>query len=252
MGEVAPAVRVAVVTAVMPTGADHLHEAYESLLDQTPVQWRWLIQVDGDDTACVPLRILSDCRVSAAANGRHCGAGITRNNALSRCEQTLVQTLDADDRLLPGALAVLAGALQDHPSAAFAFGRAQISIEDGTHFDSGDYEPYAPGLIPAGVIPDDWRRRGGPPLHPAGPMWRADILRAYGGWAALAIGEDTSVMVAATVHHPCVNVDCDTLWYRWHHSGGQLSRSATAREMAGVKMASISQRIDALRRVGAV
>lgn len=238
---------VAVITAAYKPHPDYLMDAYRSLLEQKEVSWRWLIQVD-DEHAELPDSLLEDPRVEVAVNGRQMGAALTRVAALTRLDgERYVQNLDADDQLFPGALQALAGALDAEPQAAFAFGYEVTVHEDGSERPYSG--PLQPGLIPAGVFVTRWRENHHPPAHPAGVMWRAEPLIAYGAWSALWNGQDTAVLVAASVHHPCVFVDQLTFWYRWHGEG-QLSRGPQAQANAATKVAFIEMRASVLEAGG--
>lgn len=234
---------IAIITAAFDT--THIQETYESLCLQD-IPWRWLIQLDGD--AELPSSISSDPRVSAESNGRQMGAAISRVNALVRLNgEKFVANLDADDKLLPGALAVMQQALESEPQAAFAFGLDVTVHEDGSQYPYGG--PLKPGLIPKGKVIEEWRVKHHPPMHPAGIMWRSDALIAYGAWSALWSGQDTAVVMASSVHHPCVFVDHKTLWYRWHEAG-QLSRSLHAKQLAQTKIDFIKMRVGILEKAG--
>ena len=239
---------IAIITAAHDPNPEYLHDAYASLLDQQGADWRWLLQIDGASPD-LPSFLSDDQRISVACNGRQMGAAITRINALARVEnERYIQNLDADDRLLPEALGTLQAALKDAPETAFAFGYELTAHPDGRELPYSG--PLHPGLIPAGEFVSRWREQHHPPAHPAGVMWRLDPLLAYGGWSALWSGQDTAVLVAASVHHPCVFVDQLTFWYRWHGEK-QLSRSPEAAALAETKVKFIEMRARVLEAGGA-
>jgi len=225
---------VSVVTAVHAPHARFLPDAWASLREQDHTRWEWLVQIDGPHTAvtaalegCGAAR---DPRVHVAVNGTAEGPAVTRNVALGRSRAPLVQNVDADDTLEPGALTVLTAALADRPHAGFAVGRARDLLPTGELRDH--VLPLDPGPLPRGSLADRWLTDPGSyrlPVHPAGVLWRRSLLLALGGWSALRGMEDTGLLMAASAAAPGVLVDADTLRYRKHP--GQ--DSAQASEFAG-------------------
>jgi glycosyltransferase involved in cell wall biosynthesis len=207
-----PSPEIAVVTPVHDAGLRFLPDAYESLREQD-VGWDWFVQLDGDFD--VPEGLRADPRVHVDSNGRRLGTATTRNRALIRSGGGLVFALDADDRLLPGALSTLAAQLEER-EAAFAFGRSLSWFEDGRR---ELFRPVGldPGLLAPGTLEALWRERSGVPLHGASVLWRREHLLAHGGWAALAhSSEDFAVVLAAQLHAAAVYVDADVVLYRRH------------------------------------
>ncbi|WP_368857050.1 glycosyltransferase family 2 protein [Nocardia cyriacigeorgica] len=226
--------RVEVVTAVHADYSRFLSAAWASLLSQTHTDWRWLVQIDGPAraarTALVECGAAEDPRVRVATNGTREGPAVTRNVALGRARAALIQNLDADDELEPEALAVLATALDEHPAAGFAVGPARDLLGSG---DLVDFPvPYAPGPIPRGALVQHWvtdTETYRLPVHPAGIMWRRELLIAAGGWQALSNMEDTGLLMTASALAPGVVVGQVTLHYRRH----RLQRSTQRRIFEG-------------------
>ncbi|MQY23229.1 glycosyltransferase [Nocardia macrotermitis] len=215
--------RVEVVTAVHDAYAHFLSAAWQSLQAQTFDDWCWLVQIDGPATAVIPELIAcgasEDPRVRVAVNGTREGPATTRNIALGRSRAPLIQNLDADDELEPDALQNLAHALDTHPQAGFAVGPARDLLYSGELVDFP--LPFRPGLQARGRLiaavarePDRYRL----PVHPAGIMWRRDLLLTVGGWAGLRGMEDTALLMAAAALAPCVTLDTVTLRYRRHRA----------------------------------
>jgi glycosyltransferase involved in cell wall biosynthesis len=83
-------------------------DAYESLCAQEMPDgwtWEWLVQEDGRSGE-VAAALPDDSRV-LSGTGKPGGPGTARNMAMARSSGDLLRVLDADDRLTPGALAVL-------------------------------------------------------------------------------------------------------------------------------------------------
>ena len=216
---------VSVLTPVRRPVVRFLHELHESLDAQPDVTWEWIIQVDGGQSLVRRLShaIRSDPRVSVEANGRWFGQAVTRNLALARAKHALLQTVDADDLLLPGALAAGAAALAAEPDLALVFGRTWRLLPDGRKRPAKNL--YEPGRIDPGVLIRDWERRGGScSIVVASAMWRTAYVRAHGGWPATVAGLDVLLLLAINDLHPARCLDCDTYLYRDHPE--QVHRSA--------------------------
>lgn len=177
---------------------EHLRVCADSVCrQQLPHGWRleWIVQEDGDSPSLTPELIdvpVADYR----ALGAHLGVAITRNLALSRCRGEFVQVLDADDVLMPDALARMVHAFDD-PTIHWAVGQADDLMPDGSRIAFPAALPY--GRVAAGAV-NRWSRdhEGAWPIHPAGLMVRTTTLRAIGGWYALPHGEDIAMLTALT------------------------------------------------------
>jgi glycosyltransferase involved in cell wall biosynthesis len=122
-------------------------------------------------------------RVAASFDGIECvrqanrGLARARNAGLARAVGRYVIFLDADDRLLPGAVECGAHALDTHPACAMAFGRAVTMGPDGRHWPTShlpriDGDHHA-ALLRRNVI---WM--------PAAAIFRRDALIELGGFVA--------------------------------------------------------------------
>src|ERR1039458_5787847 len=113
---------ISVITPTHKPEAPYLEEAYEGLCAQD-VNWEWVLQFDGERWD-MPSYLLGDDRVRLECNGKHLGVAMTRNRACVRARGELVQVLDSDDVLLPGATRVLMEAVL-RTGVAYAAGRVQ-------------------------------------------------------------------------------------------------------------------------------
>lgn len=245
--------RVEVLTAVHAAYERYLPDAWRSLAAQTHTDWRWLVQVDGEldgiPTALSRCGALADPRVSLSANGTREGAAVTRNVALGRSAAPLIQNLDADDELEPTALSTLLTALRDHPDAGFAVGPARDLHASGALREFPIALPDGP--IPRGALVDAWITepdRYRVPVHPAGVMWRRDLLLTVGGWSAAHGMEDTALLMAASALAPGVVVRGPTLRYRRHRA--QTSTKVSGFEGGGGEQISLVRSRAALLRAG--
>ncbi|WP_218017650.1 glycosyltransferase family 2 protein [Nocardia caishijiensis] len=243
-------VEIAVLTAVHAGYARYLPDAWRSLCAQTHADWTWYVQVDGGRSPELVSNLIGcgaagDPRVSLAFNGTREGSAVTRNVALGRITVPLVQNLDADDELEPTALATLGAALAAEPTAGFAVGPARDLL------GSGELRSFPlnfrPGLLERGALLDAWVTNAQTyrlPVHPAGVLWRRDLLLAAGGWAALRGMEDTALLMSASAMAAGVVVDAPTLRYRKHHL--QQSSKHSIFEGGGEQISLIRARAAAL------
>ena len=196
--------------------AHYLGEAIESVLGQTyrPVE---LIVVDDGATDCT-------AEVAAAYPEVRClhqtnqGLAAARNAGLRAARGEYVTFLDADDRLLPGALQVSAAALDLNPDAAFAVGRHLRIAADGTslpvrHRPRVDRDHYV------SLVRRCWI------AMPATVTYRRAILEAAGAFdTRLRCAEDYDLYLRLARRHPIVDHYAEVAEYRQH--AGTLSRNA--------------------------
>jgi glycosyltransferase involved in cell wall biosynthesis len=208
---------VSVLTPVERPVGGYLAELHASLAAQERVDWEWLIQLDGGRSLLrrVPQAIRDDPRVALEANGRWFGQSTTRNLALLRARHPFLQTVDADDVLLPGALAVGAAALEREPGLGLAFGRTVDVDVDGRRTPGKNL--YPPGRLEPGVLMRDWERRDGScSIIVASAMWRRLCIDAEGGWPASVAAPDVLLLLAVNSRYPARCLDHDTYMYRSH------------------------------------
>jgi glycosyltransferase involved in cell wall biosynthesis len=209
------------VTVVVPTldRLEYLREAVDSVWAQEGVAYElivvdagstdgtagWLGSIEGPG---VPTR----CVAGDPAAPRT--ASIARNAGLERAEGEYVWFLDDDDRLLPGALAVLAAALDGHPEASMAAGAS-------TRFGEG---------VAGGRIPHPLRRMVrdvradmllGWGVIPSQTLCRTSSIRAAGGWREdVDRGQDLELWPRLALTGPVVLEPQTVVEYRLH--AGQI------------------------------
>jgi cellulose synthase/poly-beta-1,6-N-acetylglucosamine synthase-like glycosyltransferase len=168
------------VTVVIPTCNRRamLEEAIESVLAQDAVDALILVVDDGSTDGTVEWlsTVESDGLRWFPSPGRE--RTVARNAGLAVVTSPYVLFLDDDDRLAPQALARLSRALARHPRAIAAA---------GTYATFGQFGPEeVPRRQPIGRLPIArrmWREvLSGWYLLPGLALWRADELRALGGW----------------------------------------------------------------------
>jgi glycosyltransferase involved in cell wall biosynthesis len=219
---------ISVITAAYAPTADYLAETAAGISDlELPPGWglEWIVQEDGDSPRLAAFFADLDF-ARYEANGRQYGTALTRNLALARASGVLLQALDQDDVLLPGALTTLVPRFAEH-RIHWAIGQADDLMPDGTR------RPY-PSPIPFGVMKagqvNAWaaEQGGNWPIHCAALMMRTASVRALGGWTALP-GDDELATFAALSEITDGYYDEALTWLYRHHPK-QLHRTAEAQE----------------------
>ena len=240
--------RISIITAAYAPLAQYFPETINSVLSQElPHRWEleWLVQEDGTDSQLADV-VTGLSRVSYSANQAQAGIATTRNLALTRATGDLVQVLDHDDILLPGALARLIPRFED-PLVHWVVGQADDLMPDGTR---RPYESALPfGVIEAGAV-NTWaiEHYGNWPIHCAGLVLRTHLVRAFGGWGAVPVDDDVMMFSALSECAAGYNDPSLTWLYRIHDQ--QTSRSGTWRERSADGRRIALQRVQAIRAAG--
>ncbi len=129
------------VSVIIPcyNQAAYLGEALDSVASQDYPETEIVVINDGstDDTAAVALAY-SGVIVITQENQ---GLSAARNRGIAESTGELLVFLDADDRLLPGALQAGVACLEQHPECAFAYGQYQFIDVDGALLRRIEREP---------------------------------------------------------------------------------------------------------------
>ena len=173
-----------VVTVVIPcfNQAHFLAEAIESVRAQTYQAVELIVVDDGsdDNTTAVAARY-PEVRTVRQTNK---GLAEARNAGLREASGRFLVFLDADDLLLPDAIADGAGALRQHPDAAFVYGHTKFAMDDGT-LPPPPHRPRITGDHYAGLL------AGCPIMPPAAVMYRRAIFDDLAPFdPSLPAGED--------------------------------------------------------------
>jgi glycosyltransferase involved in cell wall biosynthesis len=135
-----PFLDMALVSLIIPcyNQAHYLSEAIESVLAQSYLYFEIIVVDDGslDDTAEVAARYPGVCCIRQDNQG----LAAARNRGLRESRGEYLVFLDADDRLLPGALEAGLHRLIAHPEYAFVSGHYRYIKEDGSFLNEHPQE----------------------------------------------------------------------------------------------------------------
>lgn len=234
---------VSILTAAVAP-APYLEDTWASLQRQilpTGWDWEWIIQEDGRLPGLADR--FSDPRVRYEANGGQLGVAMTRNLGLARARGSLLQALDHDDVLLPGALATLVKVFTEH-GVGWAVSQADDLLPDGSR------KSFPPGL-PFGLIQAGWLNRqatangGNWSVHCAGLMMRTQLVRALGGWAASPVDDDIVLLAGLAEISDGWHEETVTWLYRQHehqaHRSNQWRQWSEAGRRIGLQRALAAQ-----------
>jgi glycosyltransferase involved in cell wall biosynthesis len=141
----------------------------------------------GSNRATVEVIVVDDgstdgTRDVALAAGAQCisqpnrGVAAARNAGLAAARGALVVFLDADDRLLAGAIDTGVAALDAAPAAAFVWGRVVALDESGALGPAPNHAPLSGDCLTVFL-------RDNPIWTPAAAMFRTNAVRAVGAFA---------------------------------------------------------------------
>jgi glycosyltransferase involved in cell wall biosynthesis len=190
------------VVACFNYGA-YLPEAVDSLLRQEGGAPQVVVVDDGSTDPGTHAALDALPEAVEVVRQENAGVVAARNAGLARARTPYVLFLDADDRLAPGALAVMRQALEDHPDAGFAYGHHRYFGAWNTVVRFPPYDPLR--LLDRHLIG-------------LTALARREVLDHTGGFdAAFEAFEDWELWVNALAHgHRGVRVDAVTLEYRRH------------------------------------
>jgi glycosyltransferase involved in cell wall biosynthesis len=213
------------VTVVIPcyNQAHFLGEAIESVLSQSYRRFEVVVVDDGstDETSEVASRY-EGVRLIRQENRGLPGA---RNTGIRHSGGEFLVFLDADDRLLPGALEAGLGCFEAHPECALVAGYCNIIRADGSFLNElkhepSDEDPYVAMLEKCHIAP------------PASAMYRRSVFEAVGDFdVTLSASEDYELYLRIARQFPIGRYDEAVVEYRMHSenmirdSGNMLSRT---------------------------
>ncbi|MFZ9805772.1 MAG: glycosyltransferase [Ilumatobacteraceae bacterium] len=242
---------VSIITPVTALHAKYLADTWQSLVRQEiPHGWkiRWYVQEDGSASEVKDFVDTLGTNVAHyAASGSVGGVAEARNLALARCDGEVVMMLDADDRLVAGAIVRVIeslesgnmwcgfGALDDHDGEIMTrAGRYSLRlaaegspyVSNGASMSEGasstvavardfDHDAWV-GPVRRGTLRGCWSEFGVLPFHPATFATFTRWVWEAGGWPGLARDEDTALILAISDKHDGVVSAEPNILYRRH------------------------------------
>ncbi|WP_300454007.1 glycosyltransferase family A protein [Accumulibacter sp.] len=194
-----------VISVVVPTYnyAHLLPRALDSVLAQQAADVELIVVNDGstDDSAAVLAAYAARHRCVRVAEQANAGAAAARNRGIRLARGSHVLLLDADDELLPDALATLRRLVAAHPEAGMFLG-AQLSV-----YPDGRQRLRPPTAVPAGpplLLARRYLLQKRISISHGAALFRRDLLLQRPYPETLRAGEDVPVFAYLLVSAPVV------------------------------------------------
>ena len=162
-----------------------------------------------------------DSRVRVVVNERNLGQFGNRNVAVELARGTLLKYHDSDDLMYPHCLAAMVPSMLAYPEAAFG-------LTTGKDWPGG---PCPMLLTPRLSYQREFLGSGMFNAGPSGAIFRADALRALGGFEDFGIPSDFLFWLRACATVPVLLLPADLFWYRVHPAQ-ELQSERAEREYA--------------------
>jgi glycosyltransferase involved in cell wall biosynthesis len=219
------------VSVVIPCfgHAHYLGEAIESVLAQSYPHLEVLVIDDSspDNVASIASRYPG----VRCARGEGKGVSEARNLGLRGTNGDFLVFLDADDRLLPGAIEAGLRALEEHPECACAIGAYRRASHDGKPLRTHAQPPVAENQF-AQLMRDNWAG------FPARALYRRAVFEHVGGFdPELRAAEDFALNLEIARRFPI-----------WSHSELVVEHREHGRNSSGDAALMLTETLAALRR----
>jgi glycosyltransferase involved in cell wall biosynthesis len=208
------------VSVVIPCFAQAhlLPEAIESALMQQGAAVEVIVVDDGspDDVRTVVDRFPGVRYVRQ----RNQGLSAARNTGLREGSGEYVVFLDADDRLLPGALAAGLACFAEHPDSAFVYGDFRYMSEDGRPLRRRERPPLDVDLYGGMLVRNHIEMT-------STVLFRRDILEREGAFdSSLRSAEDYELLLRLARRYPTgFHGELVAEYRRYTHEGSSLSQN---------------------------
>lgn len=213
--------------SIVVTTFNHAHflaEALRSALSQTRPADEIVVVDDGSSDD--PAAVVSEFPGASLIRQENRGLSAARNAGLRAVSGAFVVFLDADDRLLPEAIALGLQALARHPEAALAYGAHRRIDQDGRPLGGIHYQAVLDEMK-SGLL------RGNRIGMHATVMYRTAALRDAHGFAeSLRRCEDYDAYLRLASHGPIVSYPQAVAEYRMH--GDNMSHDHRAMNAAAL------------------
>ena len=164
-----------------------------------------------------------DPRVRVVLNERNLGQFGNRNRAASLAVGEFLKYHDSDDLMYPHCLAVMVPLLAAEPRAGFGLSTSRAWPGGPAPMLSTPRESYRREFLGHGLFM----------CGPAGALFRAEALRALGGFEDHGAPSDTIFWMRACAKFPVLLFPGDLFFYR-EHPGQELQSSGVAQQYATV------------------
>lgn len=208
--------RVSVITACLPSAADHLEKAAESIREaKEHLDLEWLLVFDGPGEVEAPL---GADRVITMPRQR--GVSVARNFALSYSSSPLLTNLDADDELAWEGLLAAVERLEENPQLGWlALNRVLTDGSKTVHW-------HGQRSWALGEVAETWSAPMA--FHSNTLLMRTAHVKRVGGWPALPACQDLGLCLLLSELSPGESMGQVLIRYRaWE---GQNTASASFRE----------------------
>lgn len=209
-----------VVSVIVPcfNHGRYLREALASV--GTPEVRTEIIVVDdgSSDSTSEVIATFDTTNEFRSVRQHNAGLAAARNRGLRESRGRYIVFLDADDRLVPGAIELGVAKLDERPECAFVFGRCRMMDQDGTVLVTPD-QPR--------IVRDHYREllRQNYIWMPAMAMFRRDPLERIGGFnSEVNAAADYEMYLHLARHYPVHDHAQVVAHYRKHD--GSMSRNA--------------------------
>jgi glycosyltransferase involved in cell wall biosynthesis len=190
-------------------------EAVRSIREDEPVEVVVVDDHSTDDETRAALATLEADGVTVVRHDRNRGLADARNSGLAASSARFVLPLDADDRVVEGALARMADALTANPDAGVCF---------GDYIETGKHE-----IVRAVPEELDAYRLAYTNEYPVSSMFRRSVLEDVGGWPLMFGYEDWHLWMTLVERGTgTVHLGKGLVTYRRRLHGDRLLRASKA------------------------
>lgn len=220
-----------------PAQAELLEQTLQTVSAQTCQNYEVILVDDGSPVPAAP--VAAKCPRTTILHQDNAGPAVARNTGIAQGRGRYLVFLDADDHLLPCALAAGLDALEGHPEAGFAVGpREEMTFEgEPVPWHVAPPPPQAHIYLP--LLRFDWYI-----IPPSSVIFRREVVEAVGGfrdpWGADDL--DFYLRVAHRFTACCYQAPAVTRYRRYSASSSrdgermlQSVRAVYARQWALVK-----------------
>ncbi len=199
-----------------PAQAELLEETLRTVSAQTCQDYEVILVDDGSRVPVAP--VAGGHARSRILRQDNAGPAVARNTGIAESRGRYLVFLDADDHLLPGALAAGIAALERHPQAGFAVGpREEMTFEgDPVPWEVAPPPPQTDIYLP--LLRFDWYI-----IPPSSVMVRREVVEAVGGFRDPWGADDLDFYLRVAHRYPacCYQAPAVTRYRRYSTSSAR-------------------------------